>query len=172
MNAIILILWGLVKMVFFLFNFCGFVENGEKDSLPGFREFKWDELKAATNGFSSDNIVSEHGEKAPNVVYKGVLENERWIAVKRFNRSAWPDSRQFLVSMFVDIVVVLSFFGALVHLLFLLKWNCILYLSSMLAIFLLASDQIRSFSLYLYHVRKQRACVVFPGSGSISQIKK
>lgn len=133
MNAIILILWGLVKMVSFLFNFCGFVENGEKDSLPSFREFKWDELKAATNGFSSDNIVSEHGEKAPNVVYKGVLENERWIAVKRFNRSAWPDSRQFLVSMFVDVVrvvVVLSLFGLLVHLLFLLKWNFILCLSS------------------------------------------
>ncbi|KAL0336798.1 UNVERIFIED_CONTAM: Serine/threonine-protein kinase BSK5 [Sesamum calycinum] len=74
----------------------GFVENGEKDSLPSFREFSWDELKAATSGFSSDNIVSEHGEKAPNVVYKGLLENERWIAVKRFNKSAWPDSRQFL----------------------------------------------------------------------------
>ncbi|KAK6152495.1 hypothetical protein DH2020_015130 [Rehmannia glutinosa] len=72
------------------------LENGEKDSLPSFREFSWDELKAATNGFSPDNIVSEHGEKAPNVVYKGLLENERWIAVKRFNKSAWPDSRQFL----------------------------------------------------------------------------
>ncbi|GFQ02972.1 probable serine/threonine-protein kinase at5g41260 [Phtheirospermum japonicum] len=71
-------------------------ENGEKNSWPIFREFNWDELKAATNGFSSDNIVSEHGEKAPNIVYKGLLENERWVAVKRFNKSAWPDSRQFL----------------------------------------------------------------------------
>ncbi|PIN05120.1 Serine/threonine protein kinase [Handroanthus impetiginosus] len=71
-------------------------ENGEKNSLPSFREFSWEELKAATNGFSSDNIVSEHGEKAPNVVYKGFLENEGWIAVKRFNKSAWPDSRQFI----------------------------------------------------------------------------
>ncbi|MBA0563889.1 hypothetical protein Golob_008851, partial [Gossypium lobatum] len=34
--------------------------------------------------------------KAPNVVYKGKLENQRRIAVKRFNRSAWPDARQFL----------------------------------------------------------------------------
>ncbi|CAB4300364.1 unnamed protein product [Prunus armeniaca] len=41
-------------------------------------------------------IVSEHGEKAPNVVYKGKLENQRRIAVKRFNRMAWPDARQFL----------------------------------------------------------------------------
>ncbi|CAB4269974.1 unnamed protein product [Prunus armeniaca] len=39
-------------------------------------------------------IVSEHGEKAPNVVYKGKLENQRRIAVKRFNRMAWPDARQ------------------------------------------------------------------------------
>ncbi|KAK9940658.1 hypothetical protein M0R45_017308 [Rubus argutus] len=70
--------------------------NNEKDSLPGFVEFSLDQLKAATSGFSSENVVSEHGEKAPNVVYKGTLEDGRWIAVKRFNRSAWPDSRQFL----------------------------------------------------------------------------
>lgn len=69
--------------------------------MASFREFSWDELKAATNGFSSDNIVSEHGEKAPNVVYKGLIENERWIAVKRFNKSAWPDSRQFIVSTYL-----------------------------------------------------------------------
>lgn len=42
--------------------------------------------------------MSEHGEKAPNVVYKGKLEDDdRLIAVKRFNKSAWPDTRQFLV---------------------------------------------------------------------------
>ncbi|XP_073311060.1 serine/threonine-protein kinase BSK6-like [Primulina huaijiensis] len=71
-------------------------KNGEKNLVPRFREFSWEELKAATNGFSLENIVSEPGEKAPNVVYKGLLENKRWIAVKRFNKSAWPDSRQFL----------------------------------------------------------------------------
>nr|POE76954.1 putative serine/threonine-protein kinase [Quercus suber] len=32
-----------------------------------------------------------------NVVYKGKLDNGIWIAVKRFNKLAWPDSRQFLV---------------------------------------------------------------------------
>lgn len=77
-------------------------ENGgknEKNAFPVFTELSLDELKMATNGFSSENIVSEHGEKAPNVVYKGLLENGRWVAVKRFNRSAWPDSRQFLVSL-------------------------------------------------------------------------
>ncbi|KAB2014173.1 hypothetical protein ES319_D09G206900v1 [Gossypium barbadense] len=75
------------------------VENegkGEVDGLPAFREYSIDTLKMATSGFSVENIVSEHGEKAPNVVYKGKLENQRWIAVKRFNRSAWPDARQFL----------------------------------------------------------------------------
>lgn len=56
-----------------------------------------DQLRVATSGFSPDNIVSEHGEKAPNVVYKGTLEDDRLVAVKRFNKSAWPDSRQFLV---------------------------------------------------------------------------
>ncbi|XP_062095401.1 serine/threonine-protein kinase BSK6-like isoform X2 [Humulus lupulus] len=75
-------------------------ENGEKSDQnlwPSFSEFSLEQLKAATNGFSSDNLVSEHGEKAPNIVYKGSLDNNtRWIAVKRFNKFAWPDSRQFL----------------------------------------------------------------------------
>ncbi|KAL4565519.1 hypothetical protein LXL04_029617 [Taraxacum kok-saghyz] len=76
----------------------GNVENemGEASDLPAFREFTVDQLRNATSGFAVENIVSEHGEKAPNVVYKGKLANQRRIAVKRFNRSAWPDSRQFL----------------------------------------------------------------------------
>ncbi|XP_021767056.1 probable serine/threonine-protein kinase BSK3 [Chenopodium quinoa] len=64
--------------------------------LLAFREFTYEQLKNATSGFAVENIVSEHGEKAPNVVYKGKLENQTRIVVKRFNRSAWPDSRQFL----------------------------------------------------------------------------
>lgn len=78
-----------------------FAENEEKsevNDLPAFREYSIEQLRIATSGFAVENIVSEHGEKAPNVVYKGKLENERRIAVKRFNRSAWPDARQFLVS--------------------------------------------------------------------------
>ncbi|XP_014516819.1 probable serine/threonine-protein kinase BSK3 [Vigna radiata var. radiata] len=74
-------------------------ENGEKHERklwPSFGEFSLDQLKTATNGFSSENIVSEHGEKAPNVVYKAKLDNGQWIAIKRFNKFAWPDSRQFL----------------------------------------------------------------------------
>ncbi|KAK7312442.1 hypothetical protein VNO77_36305 [Canavalia gladiata] len=72
------------------------VKRNEKDTWVGFTEYTLDQLKVATSGFSPDNIVSEHGEKAPNVVYKGRLEDDRLVAVKRFNKSAWPDSRQFL----------------------------------------------------------------------------
>ncbi|XP_068649640.1 serine/threonine-protein kinase BSK5-like [Aristolochia californica] len=75
------------------------LENGwpnGRDLLPVFTEFSLDLLRVATSNFAVDNIISEHGEKAPNVVFKGILENDRKIAVKRFNKSAWPDSRQFL----------------------------------------------------------------------------
>lgn len=65
--------------------------------VPAFSEFSFADLKAATNGFSSENIVSESGEKAPNLVYKGRLQNRRWIAVKKFTKMAWPDPKQFAV---------------------------------------------------------------------------
>ncbi|EPS66661.1 hypothetical protein M569_08114, partial [Genlisea aurea] len=71
-------------------------ERSESNELPLFREFSFEQLRIATSGFAPENILSEHGEKAPNVVYKGKLENQRRIAVKRFNRSAWPDVRQFM----------------------------------------------------------------------------
>lgn len=72
-------------------------DNGH--GLLAFREFTYEQLKNATLGFAVENIVSEHGEKAPNVVYKGKLDNQTRVVVKRFNRSAWPDARQFLVKM-------------------------------------------------------------------------
>ena len=65
--------------------------------VPSFSEFSFSDLKAATNNFSSDFIVSESGEKAPNLVYKGRLHNRRWIAVKKFTKLAWPDPKQFAV---------------------------------------------------------------------------
>ncbi|GAA0141335.1 non-receptor serine/threonine protein kinase [Lithospermum erythrorhizon] len=61
-----------------------------------FHEFSVSELKEATNNFSSDLIVSEGGQKAPNFVYKGQLQNRRWIAVKKFSKMAWPDAKQFV----------------------------------------------------------------------------
>ncbi|CAI0382204.1 unnamed protein product [Linum tenue] len=77
--------------------------------VPAFTEFSLADLKAATNNFSADFIVSESGEKAPNVVYKGRLGNNGssgtnddkknsdrgWIAVKKFTKVAWPDPKQF-----------------------------------------------------------------------------
>lgn len=71
----------------------------EGSDLPQFREYTIDQLRKATSGFAVENIVSEHGEKAPNVVYKGKFENQMRIAVKRFNKLAWPDAQQFMVTM-------------------------------------------------------------------------
>ncbi|OAY49189.1 serine/threonine-protein kinase BSK3 [Manihot esculenta] len=76
-------------------------ENKRKvDYLPAFGDFAFEQLKHATSGSPVQTIVSEHGEKAPDVVYKGKPENRRRIAVKRINRMAWPDARQFLVANF------------------------------------------------------------------------
>lgn len=68
--------------------------------VPAFSEFSLADLKAATNNFSSEFIVSERGEKAPNIVYKGRLQNQKWIAVKKFTRLAWPNPKQFAVLFF------------------------------------------------------------------------
>ena len=78
--------------------------------MPAFREFTLDQLKSATSGFAVEYIVSEHGEKAPNVVYRGKLENQKKIAVKRFTRMAWPDARQFLVRISILLFHISLFF--------------------------------------------------------------
>ncbi|XP_062073695.1 serine/threonine-protein kinase BSK2-like isoform X2 [Humulus lupulus] len=69
----------------------------EEDRSPVFKEYGLNELRKATNGFGSDYIVSESGEKAPNVVYRGKLQNNRLVAVKRFSKQSWPDAHQFVV---------------------------------------------------------------------------
>lgn len=76
------------------------------DGVPAFKEFGLAELKAATKGFSSDLIVSESGEKAPNVVYKGKLDGGRFVAVKRFSRQSWPDAQQFVVWFRESLILV------------------------------------------------------------------
>ncbi|KAF3673421.1 hypothetical protein FXO38_05624 [Capsicum annuum] len=84
--------------------------ENEQLNLPAFKEYGLEELKVATSSFSIDNIVSEHGEKAANVVFKGRLNgNGLWIAIKRFQSSAWPDPRQFLVSIHFSCLVLLKF---------------------------------------------------------------
>ncbi|KAG5102535.1 hypothetical protein AAZX31_17G148600 [Glycine max] len=64
--------------------------------VQAFKEYGLIELRRATNEFSTDYIVSESGEKAPNVVYRGKLENNRLVAVKRFSKLSWPDAQQFM----------------------------------------------------------------------------
>ncbi|KAL1217108.1 Serine/threonine-protein kinase BSK4 [Cardamine amara subsp. amara] len=70
--------------------------NSEVTDVPSFRKYTLEQLKIATSGFALENVVSEHGDTAPNVVYKGKLENHMKIAIKRFSRTAWPDPHQFL----------------------------------------------------------------------------
>lgn len=73
--------------------------GGGGGGVAAFTEFSFADLKAATNNFSPEYIVSESGVKAPNVVYKGRLQNQNdnrgWIAVKKFTKLAWPDPKQF-----------------------------------------------------------------------------
>ncbi|KAG2310338.1 hypothetical protein Bca52824_021895 [Brassica carinata] len=61
-----------------------------------FREFSLEQLRAATDGFSVGNIVSEHNDWVPNIVYKGKLGDGRRIAVKWFHRLSWPDPLEFI----------------------------------------------------------------------------
>ncbi|KAL8555679.1 hypothetical protein ACS0TY_003481 [Phlomoides rotata] len=68
----------------------------DQDQVPAFKEFALAELRAATNGFNSELIVSESGEKAPNVVYRGKLRSSRLVAIKRFSKQSWPDPQQFV----------------------------------------------------------------------------
>ncbi|CAI9786064.1 unnamed protein product [Fraxinus pennsylvanica] len=71
-------------------------DQGNQDLVPAFQEFGLADLRSATNEFSSDLIVSESGEKAPNVVYRGKLRNNQPVAIKRFSKQSWPDRQQFV----------------------------------------------------------------------------
>ena len=71
--------------------------GGGEEQVPAFAEFSLAELRAATDGFAAGNIVSESGEKAPNLVYRGRLQGgaaRRSIAVKKFSKQAWPDPKR------------------------------------------------------------------------------
>lgn len=77
------------------------LDNGkrvEPEVVPAFKEYSLETLKAATRGFSAELIVSESGEKAPNFVYRGKLDQNRIIAIKRFPKTAWPDAKGFSVT--------------------------------------------------------------------------
>ncbi|CAN6440067.1 unnamed protein product [Victoria cruziana] len=78
-----------------------FPESGQQPAgelggaVPSLKEFTFAELRSATNSFSSEFIVSESGEKGANIVYKGKWQDKHWIAIKKFSKTAWPDSVQF-----------------------------------------------------------------------------
>ncbi|CAH1416170.1 unnamed protein product [Lactuca virosa] len=74
----------------------GLGQQDQEQVVPAFKEFELTELRAATNGFSSELIVSESGEKAPNVVYRGKLRSNKVVAIKRFSKLSWPDPQQFV----------------------------------------------------------------------------
>ena len=82
----------------------------DQDQVPAFKEFGLSELRLATKGFSSDLIVSESGEKAPNVVYRGKLEGGQVVAIKRFSKQSWPDAQQFVVRFFENFLFLSLFF--------------------------------------------------------------
>lgn len=44
----------------------------EADLVPAYKEFSLEQLRAATNNFNHENIVSEGGERTPNVVFRGI----------------------------------------------------------------------------------------------------
>lgn len=94
-------LYDIGVLMGFCLIFVGFEANGdqadEELQVPAFKEYGLSELRKATNGFSTEYIVSESGEKAPNVVFRGKLENNRLVAVKRFSKLSWPDAQQFVV---------------------------------------------------------------------------
>ncbi|XP_010449528.1 PREDICTED: probable serine/threonine-protein kinase At4g35230 [Camelina sativa] len=68
----------------------------QENQVPVFKEFDLSELKKVTNGFSPSCIVSEGGERGLNVVYRGKLEGNRLVAIKRFSKQSWPDAQQFV----------------------------------------------------------------------------
>ncbi|XP_010530338.1 PREDICTED: probable serine/threonine-protein kinase At4g35230 isoform X2 [Tarenaya hassleriana] len=67
-------------------------------AVPDISEFSLADLRSATDNFSSDALVSVSTEKSQDTVYRGYLRrgrDVRWIAVKKFCKSAWPDTKQF-----------------------------------------------------------------------------
>jgi len=90
--------------------------SGGGRDVPAFAEFSLADLRAATGGFAAENIVSESGEKAPNLVYRGQLEGSggappRAIAVKKFAKLAWPDPKQFAVGEHGRLIYGIGGFG-------------------------------------------------------------
>ncbi|KAH7666764.1 Non-specific serine/threonine protein kinase protein [Dioscorea alata] len=72
-------------------------EQHQEGTTP-FREYTLQELMAATDGFSDQNLISKGDGEIPNNTYSGRLPGGQRIAVKRFSLLAWPEGEQFKVT--------------------------------------------------------------------------
>ncbi|KAF7044968.1 hypothetical protein CFC21_054124 [Triticum aestivum] len=65
------------------------MESNLQDTSPPPREFPLEVLQRITNNFSDDSIIGEGGF---GVVYKGVLENGKEVALKKLTRKGFDDT--------------------------------------------------------------------------------
>ncbi|KAL5772595.1 hypothetical protein ACOSQ2_012519 [Xanthoceras sorbifolium] len=77
-------------------NFSG--ENKNKDKLQDLPLFEFEKLATATNNFHSNNKLGEGGF---GPVYKGILEDEREIAVKRLSKASGQGLEEFMNEVMV-----------------------------------------------------------------------
>ncbi|KAL5774645.1 hypothetical protein ACOSP7_012202 [Xanthoceras sorbifolium] len=77
-------------------NFSG--ENKNKDKLQDLPLFEFEKLATATNKFHSNNKLGEGGF---GPVYKGILEDEREIAVKRLSKASGQGLEEFMNEVMV-----------------------------------------------------------------------
>ncbi|KAG8372369.1 hypothetical protein BUALT_Bualt12G0059100 [Buddleja alternifolia] len=66
-------------------------KNPQHFQKPTWKCFSFEEISAATNGFSSDNMVGRGGYAE---VYKGVLEDGQAIAVKRLSKTSNDERKE------------------------------------------------------------------------------
>eukprot|EP00271_Cylindrocystis_brebissonii_P022560 TRINITY_DN8727_c0_g1_i1.p1 TRINITY_DN8727_c0_g1~~TRINITY_DN8727_c0_g1_i1.p1 ORF type:complete len:705 (-),score=134.92 TRINITY_DN8727_c0_g1_i1:856-2970(-) len=60
------------------------------------REFTWRELVKATDGFNTENIVSEGGRQAANIVFRGKLSSGKLVSVCKLSKREWQDEEHFV----------------------------------------------------------------------------